>query len=599
MIQSIHKLSSKSLRLNHLIFWDLLSSRNSLRRFITLQEIEDIIIKTFHIYEYNQDEQKYKNYFSIFNKYSSFPEFVEKNIIVLNIVDIRNYITSSYGINWKEIGITNKNEDNIDNTAAESNHNDKWHNYTSTINFVNDLIYISEILKIVQSDKRSEVLKSFISYINKNLLPSEVYVPIPFGLGRVNHNSQQVLHIDEEFAFCLSTKDKVPYHILLEIKDDVQCLDNNIEVIPHEDKEEENIKVDNITNASKKDNNSSWWNFMKILTNCTRAPQEDEENENDENIPEHIYSTGFFGKKTFEEVSHSIKKKTKNKNIKIISLIVKGGEDMRQDQFVSQIINLFSTIFVQENLEIVLTPLNIITNGRGGIIQTLTNTTSLQRIKSIEYSSHYSTNNPNSYTHLKNYYKLKFNKNQKNINNSKYKKAISNFMKSLVGYSLLCYFLEIKDRNNGNILIDDEGHIIHIDFGYLLSSSPGNMNFEKAPFKFTMEYVELLNGLESDTFEEFQQLFYKGFLALRRNYLLIIGFVEIYMLNNSDLNCFSNKGDIINNIKNKFALSLNLTKEQKEEDVIKEFTDGLILYALDHWRTKLYDNFQKYCVGIN
>ena len=53
----------------------------------------------------------------------------------------------------------------------------------------------------------------------------------------------------------------------------------------------------------------------------------------------------------------------------------------------------------------------------------------------------------------------------------------------------------MKDRHNGNLLLDEEGHIIHIDFGFMLSNSPGGVNFESAPFKLTRELLEVCSVL--------------------------------------------------------------------------------------------------------
>ncbi len=87
-------------------------------------------------------------------------------------------------------------------------------------------------------------------------------------------------------------------------------------------------------------------------------------------------------------------------------------------------------------------------------------------------------------------------------------KAQRNFVESMASYSIICYLLQIKDRHNGNIMIDDEGHVVHIDFGFMLSNSPGGVNFESAPFKLTRELLEVMDsnseGKASELFDYFK-----------------------------------------------------------------------------------------------
>jgi phosphatidylinositol kinase/protein kinase (PI-3 family) len=108
----------------------------------------------------------------------------------------------------------------------------------------------------------------------------------------------------------------------------------------------------------------------------------------------------------------------------------------------------------------------------------------------------------------------------------------------MAGYSLLCYILQIKDRHNGNILLDGKGHVVHVDFGFMLSNSPGNMNFEAVPFKLTKEYLDVMGGHRSKAFMKFKSLMVKGFLALREHAEQIISFVEMTMISGIDLPCF-------------------------------------------------------------
>jgi phosphatidylinositol kinase/protein kinase (PI-3 family) len=45
-------------------------------------------------------------------------------------------------------------------------------------------------------------------------------------------------------------------------------------------------------------------------------------------------------------------------------------------------------------------------------------------------------------------------------------------MKSLASYSIICYLLQIKDRHNGNILLDKAGHIVRAYLKSGWASSP-------------------------------------------------------------------------------------------------------------------------------
>lgn len=115
--------------------------------------------------------------------------------------------------------------------------------------------------------------------------------------------------------------------------------------------------------------------------------------------------------------------------------------------------------------------------------------------------------------------------------------AQKNFVDSLAGYSLLQWFFQIKDRHNGNILIDNMGHIIHIDFGFILTLSPGGLNFESSPFKLTKEYIEVMDGIDSDMFTYFRTKMYMGFLGIRKIYPRFELLLNLMRLEN-ELPCF-------------------------------------------------------------
>ena len=125
------------------------------------------------------------------------------------------------------------------------------------------------------------------------------------------------------------------------------------------------------------------------------------------------------------------------------------------------------------------------------------------------------------------------------IKSQRFKKAQKNYCYSLAAYSLVQYILQIKDRHNQNIMIDAEGHIVHIDFGFLLSNAPGKgLKFEQAPFKLTLECVNVLGGAKGKYYKLYRDLVKLGFMALQEHADKIIMLVEMMMLGQKDLACF-------------------------------------------------------------
>lgn len=277
-------------------------------------------------------------------------------------------------------------------------------------------------------------------------------------------------------------------------------------------------------------------------------------------------------------------------NWDLCSVIAKNGSDLPQEAFACQLIALISNIWTKKNIPSWTKRMKIlITSANTGLVETITNAISIHSVKKslTEISIAEGENTKRRIFTLKDYFEKIFNGSQ----SSTYKRAQENFARSLASYSIICYILQIKDRHNGNIMLDNEGHIIHIDFGFLLSNSPGSVGFEAAPFKLTMEYVDLLGGLESELFLYFKDICKKCFLALREHSEQIINMVEI-MQKDSSLPCFNNGESTSVLLKQRLQLQLN------EEEACDFVETVLIGKSLGSMYTRLYDQFQLITQGI-
>ncbi|KAG5439645.1 hypothetical protein PCK2_000779, partial [Pneumocystis canis] len=161
--------------------------------------------------------------------------------------------------------------------------------------------------------------------------------------------------------------------------------------------------------------------------------------------------------------------------------------------------------------------------------------------------------------------------------------ARNNFVQSMAAYSVITYILQIKDRHNGNIMIDKEGHIVHIDFGFLLDIAPGGIAFESAPFKLTREMIAVMGGNQkTQSFIWFQELCIKAFFACRPYAENIIECVTLML--DSGLPCFKG-ASTINNLRSRFHLD-------QEDHEAARIMIKLINNSYENKRTIIYDQFQ-------
>ncbi|KAG6541010.1 hypothetical protein Mapa_017583 [Marchantia paleacea] len=263
----------------------------------------------------------------------------------------------------------------------------------------------------------------------------------------------------------------------------------------------------------------------------------------------------------------------------LCSMIVKSGDDCRQEHLAVQLVAQFYDIFQEAGLPLWLRPYEVlVTSSHTALIETIPDTASIHAIKSRN----------SNLVNLREFFCNKYIE-----KTPEFTLAQRNFVESMAGYSILCYMLQVKDRHNGNLLLDEEGHIIHIDFGFMLSNSPGGVNFESAPFKLTRELLEVMDsdaeGKPSEFFDYFKVLCIQGFLLCRKHAERIILLVE--MMQDSGCPCFKGGPRTIQNLRKRFHL--NLTEQQCVSLVL-----SLIDNSLDAWRTRQYDYYQRVLNGI-
>lgn len=256
------------------------------------------------------------------------------------------------------------------------------------------------------------------------------------------------------------------------------------------------------------------------------------------------------------------------------SAIFKVGDDCRQDVLALQLISVFRSIWASNNLDLYVFPYRVTATEAGrGIIDVLPGSVSRDMLGREAVNGLYQ------------YYITKFGPEYY----PEFQTARNNLIKSLAAYSIISFLLQFKDRHNGNIMYDSQGHILHIDFGFCFDIVPGGVKFEAVPFKLTKEMIMVMGGSNNTLyFKRFEELCVQGFLACRP-YMDTIVKCVLPMLE-SGLPCFKGQ-TTIKNLRARFV-------PHKSEKDAGLFMRKLIRKSYESYFTKGYDEFQRLTNGI-
>ena len=241
-----------------------------------------------------------------------------------------------------------------------------------------------------------------------------------------------------------------------------------------------------------------------------------------------------------------------------IGIMFKYGDDLRQDQLILQMINYMDSLLKNIHLDYEFTIYKTLATSKSdGFVEFVPDSTTIYEI--IKKKT------------MREYYEELSNHDEKELN-----KKLESYINSCAGYCVVTYLLGIGDRHLENLMIDKNGRLFHIDFGYILGKDPKPM---PPPIKLCKEMVQCMGGKDSKGFADFQQKCVNAYWVLRENARVIVNM--FYLMIDSGI-------PELNNIDNLKKLHEKFVPQKNKQeaavfmlDNLKESVDALMPVVME------------------